>query len=244
MRPGRASTVSALFLVWLLSLGAGASDLNDAGTAAYHRGDYAEAERIFGQAIDRTPSEPLLHYHRGVALSRLSRWREAAASYEAALRLRPPAGLAASIKDGLRSLAPFLGEPTARGVARQEMPIPLKSVAGGWLAEVVVNDTRRARFLVDTGASICVIGPDLARELGIAPEPGARTIHLETVSGQTSGPLVSIPTLRVGETEAEDVPGVILDLGPRMDGILGNTFLGRYIVTVDPARGVLTLKPR
>jgi hypothetical protein len=29
-----------------------------------------------------------------------------------------------------------------------------------------------------------------------------------------------------------------------MQGILGNTFLARYATTVDPTRGILTLRPR
>jgi aspartyl protease family protein len=124
------------------------------------------------------------------------------------------------------------------------MSIPLERAGGGWLAEVVVNGTRTARFLVDTGASICVIGPDLARELGIEPGPGARTIQLQTLSGRTSGALVTIPSLRVGDVEGHDVPAVVHDTGPLMDGILGNTFLGRFAVTVDPARNALVLRPR
>jgi tetratricopeptide (TPR) repeat protein len=97
---------------------AGAADLNEAGKQAYHRGDHAHAEQLFGQAIAQSPSDPLLHYHRGIALSRLSRWAEAARSYEAALRLSPPPALAASIREALRSAAPF-SAPRAAPLARQ-----------------------------------------------------------------------------------------------------------------------------
>ncbi|HVQ74593.1 MAG TPA: aspartyl protease family protein [Candidatus Binatia bacterium] len=226
------------------SLAASPADLNQAGMAAYGRGDYAAAEQLFTRAAARAPRDPLLHYHRGVALSRLSRWSEATAAYQSALRLGPPPELAATIREAMRAAAPYT---EARPVPRrgpEEHEVPLDRMAGGWIAEVVLNDTRTARFLVDTGASICVIAPGLARELGIAPGPGAEEILLQTLSGQTRGPVVRIPVLRVGDAESRSVPAVVHETGPSMDGILGNTFLGRFTVTVDPGRRVLSLRSR
>jgi clan AA aspartic protease (TIGR02281 family) len=224
--------------------GASVADLNDAGKQAYERGEYARAERLFGQAIAQTPANPLLHYHRGVALSRLSRWDEAAQSYQTALRLNPPPALAGSVREALRSVTALMGSSGHPRRGPVDLSIPLRREGGGWLAEVMVNGTRTARFLVDTGASVCIISPDLAREVGVTAASGARTVQLETLSGRTSGSLVNISSLRVGDVESQDVPAVIHDTGPRMDGILGNTFLGRFTVTVDPDRGLLTLRPR
>jgi predicted aspartyl protease len=67
---------------------------------------------------------------------------------------------------------------------------------------------------------------------------------LQTISGLTSGHVVTIPSLRVGEVEAQDVVAVVHDVGPSMDGILGNTFLSRFTVTLDPERGLLRLSAR
>jgi clan AA aspartic protease (TIGR02281 family) len=233
-----------VLLIGLGSLGASAADLNAAGKAAYARGDYGKAEQLFAQAIARAPADPLLHYHRGVALTRLSRWREAAQAYQTALRLNPTSALATSIREALGTVAGFAESPALNRRDADLPSVSLQRAGGGWLAEVVVNESRRARFLVDTGASICVISPELARELGMAPAPGAPPIHLQTLSGRTSGSPVTISSLRVGEAEMHDVAAVIHDTGPGMDGILGNTFLGRFTVTVDPERRVLNLKPR
>jgi len=101
-----------------------------------------------------------------------------------------------------------------------------------------------ARFLVDTGASTCVISPGLAAALNIRPDRHAPPVPLQTISGLTRGQLVSIASLRVGEVEAEDVIAVVHPLGSSMDGILGNTFLARFMVTLDPAQGVLRLSPK
>jgi hypothetical protein len=186
--------------------GAGVADLNDAGKQAYERGDYARAERLFGQAIAQTPTNPLLHYHRGVALSRLSRWDEAAQSYQTALRLNPPPALAASVREALRSVTALRDSPVRPYRGPVDLSIPLRREGGGWLAEVIVNGTRTARFLVDTGASVCIISPDLAREVGVTAASGARTIQLETLSGRTSGSLVSISSLRSATSRARTCP--------------------------------------
>jgi predicted aspartyl protease len=63
------------------------------------------------------------------------------------------------------------------------------------------------------------------------------------VTGSTWGRRVTIPSLRVGETEAHDVIAFVIPL-PGLQGILGNTFLSRFTATLDPAQGLLTLQPR
>ena len=175
---------------------------------------------------------------------RLSRWREASAAFEAALRLNPPEDVAAAAREGLRSLAPLLRQPAARGPAPDETTVTLQRIGGNWFAQVRLNDARTARFLVDTGASTCVISPGLATALDIHPDRQAQPVPLETISGLTRGHLVTIPSLRVGDVEAQGVIAVVHPLGPSMDGILGNTFLSRFTMTLDSERGVLRLSSR
>ena len=244
MRSRRALLLPLLGLILAGSVAATVSGLNEAGKAAYAKGDYTAAERLFGQALAQAPEEPLLHYHQGITLMRLSRWREASAAFEAALRLNPPEDVAAAAREGLRSLAPLLRQPAARGPAPDETTVTLQRIGGNWFAQVRLNDARTARFLVDTGASTCVISPGLAIALDIHPDRQAQPVPLETISGLTRGHLVTIPSLRVGDVEAQGVIAVVHPLGPSMDGILGNTFLSRFTMTLDSERGVLRLSSR
>ena len=234
----------AIALVHPAHAGRSASDLNEAGKAAYGRGDFAAAERLFNQAIAEAPNEPLLHYHRGITLMRLSRWPDAAAAFQSALRLDPPADVAAAARAGLRSIDSLARQPGTTAPRPDETTVRLQRLGGNWIAQVRVNDTQVARFLVDTGASTCVISPGLAAALNIRPDRQAPPVPLQTISGLTRGQLVSIASLRVGDVEAEDVIAVVHPLGSSMDGILGNTFLARFTVTLDPAQGVLRLSPK
>ncbi len=244
MRSRRTLLLPLLGLILAGSVAATVSGLNEAGKAAYAKGDYTAAERLFGQALAQAPEEPLLHYHQGITLMRLSRWREASAAFEAALRLNPPEDVAAAAREGLRSLVPLLRQPAARGPAPDETTVTLQRIGGNWFAQVRLNDARTARFLVDTGASTCVISPGLATALDIHPDRQAQPVPLETISGLTRGHLVTIPSLRVGDVEAQGVIAVVHPLGPSMDGILGNTFLSRFTMTLDSERGVLRLSSR
>jgi aspartyl protease family protein len=98
---------------------------------------------------------------------------------------------------------------SVRSGDRESISVALRPFRGIWLAETVINDRRPARFVVDTGATLCVLSPALAEALGIEPEPDAPVIELQTVNGRASGRLVSIPSLRVGEAEARGVAAVM-----------------------------------
>jgi clan AA aspartic protease (TIGR02281 family) len=220
-------------------------DPNEAGKAAYARGDYATAERLFTLAVERQPREPLFHYHRAVALTQLGRWPEALRAYEATLALKPSADITAAASAGMRALIPLLKRQQPSSIAEDTISVPLAGAGGVWFTEVTLNDTRTAWFMVDTGATLCVLSPELADSLSIRPTPDARMVNLKTGNGWTSGPLVSISSIRLGEAEARNVAAVILEsAGLRERGILGNTFLSRYLFTLDSDKRVLNLRPR
>ena len=242
MIAGRPRTWVALALVAVTGLGASGPGLNEAGMAAYAKGDYAEAERRFRQAVASAPREPLYVYHLAVALTRLGRYREAAENYEATLRLGPDSALASAAQQGLLEL--MAARPRRPAPEPEEVSIPLEASGGGWVTRVKLNDVRTARFLVDTGASVTVLSSVLASELRIRPDPDGQPVTFRGLGGERTARLVRIPSVRVGEIEATDVVAVILDTGLPYDGILGNTFLARYTVQLDPRRGVMSLRPR
>src|SRR2546422_3832924 len=201
--------------------------LTDAGKAACERAALATAERLFREAIRGTPEEPLLHYHLAVVLTRLGQWKEAKEAYERTLALGPASSLAAAAREGLRtvtpltrsrSVAPAAPDPdpsNRRAVWRREAPsdtIKATRIGNNWYVDVVVNDGRPARFLVDTGAFACLISLRLAEALGITPGPGARMVPMIGIGGRTSGPLVTLQSVRVGDVEATNVAAVVHDV--------------------------------
>lgn len=234
--------VLGALLLLLLAAEPAAADLDQAGRAAYTRGDYAAAERIFADAARRSPRDPVLRYHRAVALVALGRWFEAVAEYETALRLNPAPDVAEASREGLRRVRPLLRAAPPRR-AQEETVVGLERAGGGWVASVVLNGRFRGRFLVDTGAAVTAISHQVAEELDIRPLRGLPAVRLQTAGGPVEALRTVIPALRVGDIEAVDTPAVILDFAG-LDGVLGNTFLARYTITLDAERGLLVMRGR
>jgi hypothetical protein len=72
---------------------ASASELSELlvakGQVAYNDGRYDEARQLFEQAVDADPRDATANYDLGLAFLALTRWDEAARSFEAALAVRP-----------------------------------------------------------------------------------------------------------------------------------------------------------
>jgi predicted aspartyl protease len=212
------------------------SEFHARGLAAWELRDYAGALRSWSEGATLRPDDPLLHYRRATALARLGQWESASDAFRLVLLLDPPASLAQAARDGLASIPPA---PAGQGT---DTTVALEAVRGVWVARVVLNGSRTARFLIDTGSSVTIVAPPLATSLGLAASAGPG-IELHTVAGLTAGPAARLLSLRLGDAEMRDLPVVVHDPGPDMDGILGNSFLGRYQLTLDAHRRLLHLHP-
>jgi len=205
------------------------------GLAAWERHDYADALKFWSQGVALHPDDALLHYRRATALARLGQPRSAADAYRLALLLEPPSRIGALVEEELGRL-----EREAATVGRGETAVAVEPVRGVWVVRVTLNEDRQARFLVDTGSSVTIVAPALAAALGLGAAGGA--VELQTLGGSTSGASATLGSVRLGAAELRDVPVVVHDPGPGLEGILGNTVLARYHVTLDPDRRLLHLR--
>lgn len=239
MRRGLVLAVGILIGQWL-AFGSRPSPapLYTAGLAAWQRGDAAGALQWWSQAASLEPADPVLHYRRATALARLGQAHAAADAYRLTLLLDPPADVDRLAREGLARLDADRARPGPR-----ETTVPVEPARGVWLAAVVLNGHHPARFLVDTGSGVTMVSPALAGRLGLVPALPHQVIELHTVGGPTVGAVARLASLRLGGLEQHDVPVVIHDPGPRLDGILGNSFLGRYRLTLDADRRLLHLQP-
>jgi len=120
-------------------------------------------------------------------------------------------------------------------------PVPLRGDGTSWMVQATINGRTRGIFLLDTGASYCVIAPSLARELALAPTGSFATVH--TANGAVRAPVVRLRLLELGTTRAHDVQAIVHDaVGPQLDGVIGLNFLNRYRYAVDPQRRELELE--
>jgi clan AA aspartic protease (TIGR02281 family) len=133
-------------------------------------------------------------------------------------------------------IVPAFGEPTL-----VRAPIPLRGDGTSWMVHATVNGRSQGLFLLDTGASYCVIAPSFARELAIPPTGSFATVH--TANGAVRAPVVRLRVVELAGTRAHDVQAIVHDaVGPSLDGVIGLNFLNRYRYSVDPERRLLELE--
>ena len=227
--------VGAIIGQWLAFGGAPSpAAVHDLGMTAFEQRDYAQALRHWSHAVSLQPDNPSFHYLRARALARLGQPQSAADAYRLALLLEPTADVSRLAQQGLAELR------TERNAPDSETVVSLDPDRGVWIVPVMINSTHRGRFLLDTGASVTLISPAIAKAAGIRPGPDA--LELATLGGPTAGPPAVASSLRVGGADVREVHVVIHDPGPGLDGILGNTFLGRYNVSIDADRRQLRLR--
>jgi clan AA aspartic protease (TIGR02281 family) len=121
---------------------------------------------------------------------------------------------------------------------------PLSGDDSQLLVEARLNGQVSGLFLVDTGASYCVITPELAEQLGVAGRAGADPIALLTPAGKIEAHMTSLRSVEVARARAGHVPTVIYPaVEAPLSGILGLSFLRQFEFSVDTRRRVLRLRP-
>ncbi len=122
--------------------------------------------------------------------------------------------------------------------------IPLEVRAGSLVVEATFNRRFTGRFLLDTGATYCVLDEEVARRAKIKGRSGGEEIRLLTANGPVRAHLGEARKVELGGAAARDVAvAVVADIPVHgLDGIIGLSFLQGFVYTVDPAAGVLRLE--
>jgi len=130
--------------------------------------------------------------------------------------------------------------------------VTVQVVDNAVLVPVVVNGSRPAWFIFDTGASITVLTPSLARQLGLdVPRDAQRTTAQVAGGQQVQVPLLRVASIAVGGARVDNHEVAIYDIRRSIntgatptsaDGLLGFDFLGRFTTTLNPRTRTLTLQ--
>jgi clan AA aspartic protease (TIGR02281 family) len=112
------------------------------------------------------------------------------------------------------------------------------------IVKVSINGKTPVLLLLDTGASTVTLSRRLASRLGINWRDGvclkATLANGETVAGYS----VLLRSVAVGEFRAANVRAVVLEKppAPGIDGLLGMSYLQRFVLNIDPASRKFTMQ--
>jgi len=137
---------------------------------------------------------------------------------------------------------------TAVGTQRPaHITVPVFRVGRSLVVQARLNGSRDAKLIVDTGADITILSNQVARDAGILPSSYISTVTLNTAGGPVRADLARLDAIAVGTAEVSHVPVALHDLPDApagVDGLLGLTFLDKFLVTLDAQKGELHLRRR
>ncbi len=158
--------------------------------------------------------------------------------------------LAGCSAGGFRSPPPQPGRTT---LASPQVTLPAQVVGNLLLIEAKWDRFGPYRFLVDTGSSVTLVSPALARRYpGRAPSPGVvPPLRVRGAEGSVVElPRATLRRLELGEARFEDVDVLLYDcaplsahLGIPIDGILGFPLFRETLLTLDYPGSRVLLRP-
>src|SRR5437762_183486 len=99
-----------------------------------------------------------------------------------------------SLGPGFVALALLVAGGAARAewVGGANTEVPLDGNGATWLVHATLNGSVSGLFLIDTGASLCVVGPGTARRLNVSPT--GEEVQLQTANGTVRAPVIRVRT--------------------------------------------------
>lgn len=140
---------------------------------------------------------------------------------------------------------PLPSPPKEHTVPPASISVPLERLGALFVVTIQVNETRRARLILDTGASHTILSHAIARELGLVSRRPVASVTMHTVGGSVEADMVHVDSIRIAGAEVRNSLAAIHDLPdapPDIEGLLGLSVLRQFDVTLDTARSRLHLR--
>ena len=119
--------------------------------------------------------------------------------------------------------------------------IPLKRLGHSFLVEASSGNNENLQLLIDTGASMTILSPDVLQQ-GLDYQDTGHTRVFATANGTVRAPIYILQSLTVGEWQVEQIEVGVLEL-KGMDGLLGMNFLKHFRFFIDQHAYMLRLSP-
>jgi hypothetical protein len=130
--------------------------------------------------------------------------------------------------------------------------LPAQTLGNYLIVETKWDRSGPYRFLIDTGSTVTLVTPDLAKRYpGTPPIRPTTPIPVKSAAGETTLlPQATLRRLELGDARFEDVPVLVYDcaalsahLGIKIDGILGFPLFRETILTLDYPHSRVLLTP-
>jgi clan AA aspartic protease (TIGR02281 family) len=114
--------------------------------------------------------------------------------------------------------------------------VPLAGSGQILIVEATLNQRVSGRFILDTGATYCIVSKATAAEANVTGRKDGPKVHMATASGKiVEATLAEARRIEVGNAVARDVQIAVVDVDPApgFRGLIGLSFLRNFKYSVD-----------
>jgi len=113
------------------------------------------------------------------------------------------------------------------------------------MVNVRLNGSASAQLMMDTGADRTLISPRALAAAGVSLSRPIGSGQMHGVTGSDRMDFVVVNSIEIGEARVNRMPVASYEMPKaRGDGLLGRDFLDQFNVSIDAARGEVTLAPK
>ncbi|MBC8212473.1 MAG: retroviral-like aspartic protease family protein [Gammaproteobacteria bacterium] len=125
----------------------------------------------------------------------------------------------------------------------QAVGIPLQRRGNHFMVTASPSRQRSIRLLIDTGASLTMLAPEVFEQRGIRYKNSGRSEIFNTANGPVRAPVYILDTLTVGDSQVSQLEVGVLSMpaDANMDGLLGMNFLRHFQFFIDQNEALLRL---
>ncbi len=134
--------------------------------------------------------------------------------------------------------------PVTRLNHLQEYKVPLISTnSGNFIVDTTINGKVKVKLMLDTGASLMSLSPEVCRKLGIKETSNLPAIQMQTANGISQNKLIALDKVKIGDAEVDLVEASIGKKMLGIGGLLGMSFLSNFRMEINNTESELILKP-
>ena len=134
--------------------------------------------------------------------------------------------------------------PVTRLNHLQEYKVPLISTnSGNFIVDATINGKVKVKLMLDTGASLISLSPEVCRKLGIKETSNLPAIQMQTANGISQNKLIALDKVKIGDAEVDLVEASIGKEMLGIEGLLGMSFLSNFRMEINHTESELILKP-
>ncbi len=120
---------------------------------------------------------------------------------------------------------------------------PIQRLGDAFSVRVVMNGILPVTLLIDTGATLTIIHPNVLQLVGVNIQQPKSTVQLKTANGILKVPVFQLRSLALGDQLVSDIEvgGIAMSGMSGVNGLLGMNFLNHFKFTLDQQQQLLLL---